>query len=66
MPSTSINFKVISLTQPGVENARSGFEPATFGFPDLPGQQADALTHLATPTGFHELRWITDFILNSA
>ena len=33
----SINFKVISLTQPGIE-------PATFGSPDLPARQMDALS----------------------
>ena len=48
---TSINFKVIGLTRQGSENSRSGFEPATFRFPNLPELEADALTHLATLTG---------------
>ena len=37
-------------------NARSRFEPATFRFPDLPGWEADALTHLATLTGSRRKR----------
>ena len=49
--ATSINFKVIGLTRPGLVNLRAGFGPATFGFPDLPEQEADAFTHSATLTG---------------
>ena len=40
---TSINFKVIGLTQPGFENAKFGLEPTTFGFANLPKRDADAL-----------------------
>ena len=40
---TSINFKVIGLIRHGFENARSGFETATIGFPDLPEREAEAL-----------------------
>ena len=34
----SINFKVVGLSRPGLENVRSGFDPATFRFPDLPAR----------------------------
>ena len=54
---TSINFKVMGLTQPGFENARSGFELMAFRFPELPEQEADALTHSATPTGDLGCAW---------
>ena len=47
-----MNCKVIGLTRPGLENARSGFEPTTFGFPYLPEQEAGSPTHLATLTGW--------------
>ena len=46
----SINFKVIGFTRLGFENARYGFEPTTFGFPNVPGLEADALSHSATLT----------------
>ena len=40
-----MNCKVIGLTEPGFENARSGCEPTTIRFPDLPEWEANALTH---------------------
>ena len=40
---TSINFKVIGLTQPEIKVAESEFKLTTFGFPDLPGWEEDAL-----------------------
>ena len=39
----SINFKVICLTEPGFENARSRFKPVPLRFADLPEREADAL-----------------------
>ena len=50
----SINFKVIGLTRPEFKDVRSGLEPVTFGFLDLPEQEGDALalTHSATLTGY--------------
>ena len=39
----SIKFKVIGLTRPGFEPAGSRFEPARFGFPDLPAREAGTL-----------------------
>ena len=33
------------------ENARPGFEPATFGFPDLTRTRGEDSTHLVTPPG---------------
>ena len=47
---TRINLKVIDLTQPGLENASSGLKPMTFGFPNLPELEADAL--------FIQLPWL--------
>ena len=38
-----MNLKVIGLTQSGLENARSRIATTTFGFPDLPEQEADTL-----------------------
>ena len=41
--SDIINLKIIGLTQPGLENTRCRFEPATFRFPDRPEREADTL-----------------------
>ena len=40
---TSINFKVIGLTQPGLENDDVWIRTCDLGFFDLPEQEADAL-----------------------
>ena len=42
---TSINFKVIGLTLLELENVRSRFEAATFGFPDLSELEAATFGH---------------------
>ena len=52
MKATSINFKVI------VQPAWSRFEPAMFGFPDLPAWETDAL--LIRPS---RLLWISIYII---
>ena len=41
--ATNTNFTVIGFTRIGFENVRSRLETTTFGFPDLPEQEADAL-----------------------
>ena len=51
---TNINFKVVGLTRPGFENARSRFEPETVRSLDLQKREADALFHSATMTGLPE------------
>ena len=40
---TSINFKMIGLTQSEIESVGSGLEPAIFGIRDLPAREAGAL-----------------------
>ena len=45
---TSINFKVLSLTQLSFKPPTSGLERAIFGFPDLPKREAGAL-HIRSP-----------------
>ena len=40
---TSINSKVIALTQPGFKAIGSEPEPTIFRFPDLPEQEAGTL-----------------------